>query len=517
MNFKQTKTWSQIQDYFQSIKDKNLIEFFDKKRLDYTTFDFNGIYFDFSKNYIDKKLIDLFVSLAEEIDLSRAIEEMFQGKKINFTENRAVLHTALRSQSATEIIVDNKNIIPLIHQTNKKIKRFTKKVIDGQWKGFTGKKITDIVNIGIGGSELGPKMIVRALKPYRNHLNIHYLSNIDPNQLDELSEKIDIETTLFIIVSKSFSTIETLTNAKSLQKIYHKNFIAKHFVTVSTQVEKAVEFGIAPENIFPMWDWVGGRFSLWSPAGISIPLAIGFDNFQKLLKGAYQIDEHFRKTKFKENIPFIASILSIIYNNLFEFETETYIPYTEKLKYLPDFLQQLLMESNGKSIDKQGDKVNYQTGQIVWGNIGTNAQHSFFQLLHQGTKKVPVHFIGELKNTYTSFSTQHLMLLSNMIAQAEALMKGEKNENHYKNFEGNRPSTTILFDEIKPEYLGSLIAYFEHITFLQGIFWDINSFDQFGVELGKKLAQKIYSETKEMNISNTHDPSTKFLMKKLME
>ncbi len=521
MNLTESTQWNEIKKHAKELEKKRIIDLFDPKRLDDFSQEVNGIYFDYSKNKIDRNLLQSFARLAEEMQLDKGIEEMFEGKKINTTENRAVLHTALRAPRYEKIFVDGKNIIEQITRTNKKIKEFTGKVISGEWRGHTGKKMTDIVNIGIGGSELGPKMIVHALKEYRNHLNIHYLSNIDPFQLDVLLQKIDLETTLFVIVSKSFSTQETLTNAESVQELYIKKYgkesIAKHFATVSTKVGKAQEFGIKKENIFPMWDWVGGRFSLWSPAGISIPLAIGFENFEKLLEGAYRMDTHFRETGFENNLPFMGAVISIIYNNLFGYETETYIPYAEKLKYLPDFLQQLLMESNGKSVDKDGNNIHYQTGNIIWGNTGTNAQHSFFQLLHQGTKIVPVYFIAEKTNKTTAFPKQHQMLLSNMIAQSEALMKGEPNKNPYKNFEGNRPSTIILMNEITPLSLGSLIAYFEHLTFVEGYLWNINSFDQFGVELGKKTATNILESLLNKKIDRIHDDSTNRLLQRIMK
>ncbi len=522
MNMTKTSQWKEITDYAENFKNKNLLSLFNNDRLDFLSFDLNDIYFDFSKNKIDKKLLSLFNEMAEEVNLEQGILDIFEGKKINSTENRAVLHTALRNrEKKSQIIVDGQNILDLIQSTNNRIKDFTEKVISGEWKGVSGKPITDIVNIGIGGSELGPKMVVHALKEYRNHLNIHYLSNIDPVSLDDILQKVNLETTLFLIVSKSFSTQETLTNAKNIQQIYIEKFgkesIAKHFATVSTKVEKAKEFGIKEENIFPMWDWVGGRFSLWSPAGISIPIAIGYKNFEELLSGAYIMDEHFKNAPLQKNIPFISAIISILYNNLFEYQSETYIPYAEKLKFLPDFLQQLLMESNGKYIDKEGKKVNYQTGNIIWGNVGTNAQHSFFQLLHQGTKIVPVHFIAEKINPKTQFLEQHLMLLSNMIAQSEALMKGEKNENPFKNFEGNRPSSVILMEQITPSTLGSLIAYYEHITFVEGYLWNINSFDQFGVELGKKMANDVLESLAHKKIDRNHDDSTNKLLLKIIK
>jgi len=507
----------ELLEYFQKIKNNKIQDYFkDEKRMDTFSFDFNDIYFDYSKHKWDKKLLDLLIDFAKNKQLSQGIETMFSGKIINYTEKRAVLHTALRQQTDQPVLVNGKDVIPEIRETNQRIKDFSQKVISGEWKGISGKPITDIVNIGIGGSDLGPKMITQALSGYKNHLKLHYLSNIDPFQLDEIISEIDLETSLFIIVSKSFSTQETLTNARSVQQLYidkyGKDSIAKHFVAVSTKVEEANAFGILSENIFPMWDWVGGRFSLWSTAGISIPLAIGFENFESLLKGAYKMDEHFRNTDFHKNLPILSAFLTIIYNNLYKYESETYIPYSGKLQYLPDFLQQLIMESNGKYINRDNQKINYQTGNIVWGNIGTNAQHSFFQLLHQGTKIIPVNFIAEKDNKNTAFKQHHKILLANMIAQSEALMIGEKNDIPYKHFEGNRPSTTILMDSISPESLGSLIAYFEHKTFTEGWLWQINSFDQFGVELGKKLAKTVLQEITENKKGITHDTSTNKLV-----
>ncbi len=514
----QTKAWQDILSYYQQIKNKSISDFFDENRLKDFSFELNNIYYDYSKHRWDKKMLNLFVDLAGEIRLKEKIDEMFDGKIINKTEQRAVLHTALRQQNEKPVKVNGKNVIEEIRQTQERIKDFTHQVLSGSWKGITGKKITDVINIGIGGSDLGPKMVVQALSDYHHHLRVHYLSNIDPFQLDELLKKIDLESSLFIIVSKSFTTQETLTNAQNIQELYIEKYgkkaIACHFATVSTQVEKAGEFGIHPENIFPMWDWVGGRFSLWSPAGISIPLAIGYDNYTRLLKGAYLMDKHFKTTDFEKNVPVIDAFLTVLYNNFYGFETETFIPYSGKLKYLPDFLQQLIMESNGKYIDMDNNRVSWQTGNIIWGNIGTNAQHSFFQLLHQGTKMIPVNFIAEKDNKNTKFKKNHQILLANMIAQAEALMNGEKNEIPYKNFEGNRPSTTILLDEINPETLGSLIAYYEHRTFVEAQIWNINAFDQFGVELGKKLAKKVLEDFTKENIT-PHDYSTKQLVLKI--
>jgi len=514
----ETNSWQNIKTYFETIKNNRILSNFNHpKHFKTFTFDFNGMYFDFSKHRWDVKMLKYFVDFAEEMQTRQAIEAMFTGQLINKTEQRAVLHTALRQPDDKPVKVNGKNIIPEIRKAEERIKSFTGKIISGQWKGVNSKAITDVVNIGIGGSDLGPKMVVKALSNYRNHLNIHFLSNIDPFELDRLLHKINLETTLFVIVSKSFSTQETLTNARKVQEIYieqfGKNAIAKHFVTVSTQIDKAQDFGIAPENIFPMWDWVGGRYSLWSPAGIAIPLAIGFDHFQKLKSGAYAMDKHFRNETFHKNLPAIAAFLTILYNNLYGFETEAYIPYADKLQSLPDFLQQLIMESNGKSTTLSNERVTWQTGNIVWGNIGTNAQHSFFQLLHQGTKIVPVNFIAEKQNRDTKFKDNHKILLANMVAQAEALMIGDTNDIPYKHFEGNRPSTTILFDEMTPESLGSLLAYYEHKTFMEAWLWQINAFDQFGVELGKRLANRILEDFN--GAIYPHDASTKALINRL--
>ncbi|HFX18037.1 MAG TPA: glucose-6-phosphate isomerase [Flavobacteriales bacterium] len=510
------ESWKHVVAYFETIKDKRITDFFTEDRLKDFSFEFNDIFFDFSKHRLDKHLLDLLIDFAYEMATQKAIEDMFSGKIINKTENRAVLHTALRQQTDEPILVNGEDIIPMIRETDKKLKKFVDKVTSGQWLGYTGKPITDIVNIGIGGSDLGPKMVVQALNDFRNDLNIHFLSNIDPFYLDRLLDEIDLETTLFIVVSKSFSTQETLTNAKSIQQIYIEKFgeeaIAKHFATVSTKVNKAKAFGIHPDNVFPMWDWVGGRYSLWSPAGIAIPLAVGYDNYKKLKEGAFKMDQHFKTAPLHQNLPVRAALLTVLYNNLYQFETEAYIPYADKLKFLPDFLQQLMMESNGKSVTLDNEKVNWQTGNIVWGNVGTNSQHSFFQLLHQGTKIVPVNFIAEKANKTTKFPKNHKILLANMIAQSEALMIGETNEISYKNFEGNRPSTTILLNEITPESIGSLLAYFEHKTFTEAWLWQINAFDQFGVELGKKLALNILYEFNDKEIIKSHDVSTNHLI-----
>ncbi len=519
MNLESSSAWKQANAYFKKIKDSKITGFLDEARLKDLTFEFNGIYFDFSKHRIDATLLHYLIEVAKEMQLNSGIDAMFKGEIINKTEQRAVLHTALRQQTTSPVIVKGHNIIPDIKETDERIKTFVNQVINKQWKGYTGKPITDVVNIGIGGSDLGPKMVIHALKDFRTPLKMHFLSNIDPFQLDNLLQQIDLETTLFLVVSKSFSTQETLTNAQNIQQIYIEAFgkeaVAHHFVSVTTQVEKARLFGIPNNNVFPMWDWVGGRYSLWSPAGLAIPLAIGYDNFIALKQGAYAMDQHFKETDLKNNLPVLAALLTLLYNNLYQFETEAYIPYADKLLFLPDFLQQLMMESNGKSVGLDNKKVSWQTGNIIWGNTGTNAQHSFFQLLHQGTKIVPVNFMAERTNKSTNFSGNHKILLANMIAQAEALMTGEYNEIPYKNFEGNRPSTTILFDEISPESLGSLLAYFEHQTFVEAWLWQINAFDQFGVELGKKLAKNVLSDINDTSKSLGHDVSTNALIERI--
>jgi len=519
VNLKETLAWKKLTAYFLQIKDKRITDYFeDEERMQKFSFDFNGIYFDFSKHRWNQSLLNHFVDLADEMDLADAIQQMFAGNKINITENRAVLHTALRQMNDEPVMVDGTDVIPLIRDAQKRIKSFAGQIISGQWKGVTGKSITDVVNIGIGGSDLGPKMMVEALSSYKNHLNIHFLSNVDPFQLDEILQKIDLETTLFIIVSKSFSTQETLTNAKNIQQLYidkyGKSSVQNHFATVSTQINAAQSFGIHPDNVFPMWDWVGGRFSLWSPAGISIALALGYDNFEKILQGAHRMDLHFKNASFDQNLPVLLAFLTLLYNNLYGFQTETYIPYAEKLKYLPAYLQQLFMESTGKSVNLNNEPVTWQTGNIVWGNTGTNAQHSFFQLLHQGTKIVPVHFMAEKNNTTTEFKQNHRILLAHMLAQSEALMTGEKNAIPYKNFKGNRPSSVILLDEINPESIGSLVALYEHKVFTEAWLWQINAFDQFGVELGKKLAGKILEEL-HMSGEDHHDVSTRELIKRI--
>jgi glucose-6-phosphate isomerase len=473
------------------------------------------------------------LELANSIGLKNAIADYFGGEIINQTENRAVLHTALRAPESAVIKADGVNVIPEVYEVKNKIKNFTNEVISGERKGYTGKAFTDIVNIGIGGSDLGPAMAVEALQFYKNHLNVHFVSNVDGDHVNEVIKKLNPETTLFLIVSKTFTTQETLSNSETIKEWFLKSAsqedIAKHFVAVSTNIQKVTEFGINPDNVFPMWDWVGGRFSLWSAVGLSIALAIGFDNYNELLKGANEMDEHFQSAEFDQNIPLILALLSVWYNNFYGAESEALIPYTQYLQKLAPYLQQATMESNGKSVGRDGKAVNYQTGTIIWGEPGTNSQHAFFQLIHQGTKLIPTDFIGFVKPLYGN-EDHHDKLMSNFFAQTEALMNGKTAAQvqaefekqglsaekasyllPFKVFTGNKPTNTILIEKLTPKSLGSLIALYEHKIFVQGVIWNIFSFDQWGVELGKQLANSILEEINTKTIK-THDSSTSFLL-----
>jgi len=486
-----------------------------------------------SKNRITQETIDVFLELAEEVDLKDAISKYFSGDKINQTENRAVLHTALRAKESDKIYVDGQNIIPEIYQVRQKIKAFTNQVVDGKRKGFTGKSFTDIVNIGIGGSDLGPAMVVEALQFYKNHITTHFVSNVDGDHVNEILKKINPETTLFVIVSKTFTTQETLSNANTIRQWFlqsaSENDISKHFVAVSTNIEKVKAFGIEEGNIFPMWDWVGGRFSLWSAVGLSISLSVGNDNFERLLEGAHKMDVYFKEEPFETNIPVVLAFISIWYNNFFEAESEAIISYSQYLNQFATYLQQAIMESNGKSVDRNGNPINYQTGAIIWGEPGTNSQHAFFQLIHQGTKLIPADFIGFVKSLHENKSHQD-KLMSNFFAQTEALLKGKSKEEvfhelenlnlskqakeqllSFKVFEGNKPTNTIFIDKLTPESLGKLIAMYEHKIFVQGVIWNIFSYDQFGVELGKQLAGNILNELENTSKTN-HDASTTTLI-----
>jgi glucose-6-phosphate isomerase len=488
INPTQTKAWQQLQAHFASIRETHMNTLFqnDATRVDTFSISWDDFYIDYSKNRITSETMTELLKLAKEVNLSEAIKAQFAGETINQTEGRAVMHTALR---------DFGNMKPEVKATLDQIKCFSEGIISGSHTGYTGKAITDVVNIGIGGSHLGPDMATKALQFYKNHLNIHYISNVEGDHVQEVLKGLNSETTLFIIVSKTFTTIETLTNSNTirswfLSKTSEQN-IAKHFAAVSTNLEAVAAFGITKENIFPMWDWVGGRFSLWSAVGLSISCGIGYEHFESLLRGAHAMDKHFQQTPLEENIPVVLGLLSVWYNNFFNAESEAVMPYSEYLEKLVPYLQQAIMESNGKEVDRNGAPVDYQTGTIVWGRTGTNAQHAFFQLLHQGTKLIPSDFICFAESLHDSNEHQEI-LLANCFAQTEALMEGTHGKDvsmPYKKFNGNKPTNTLLIKKLTPHNLGSLIAIYEHKLFVQGVIWNIYSYDQWGVELGKNVAQ----------------------------
>ena len=535
INPTQTKSWKKLLKHFESIKNKKIVDLLDSRK---SPVKFNLVWDDFiidiSKNLTDNTTLELLLELADECNLGDAILKQFRGDSINETENRAVLHTAVRTFKKDSININGKDIVPSIFETREKIKSFTNNILNGNLKGATGKSFTDVVNIGIGGSDLGPVMVVEALKHYCTKLNTHFVSNVDGDHVFEVIKNLNPETTLFIVVSKTFTTQETLSNANTIKSWLTKQLgessVSKHFAAVSTNQKAIKEFGINPENVFPMNDWVGGRFSLWSSVGLSISLSVGYENFSNLLLGANKMDEHFKTTKFDSNIPVVLALLSIWYNNFFKAETEGVIPYTQYLNRLPAYLQQAIMESNGKSVDRSGNNISYQTGNIIWGDTGTNSQHAFFQLIHQGTKLIPCDFIG-FKKPLKKENKQHDKLMSNFFAQTEALMMGKSEKQvleeleqtdlsakefeflkNFKVFSGNKPTNTILIDKLTPQSLGSLIAMYEHKIFVQGVVWNIFSYDQWGVELGKQLASKVLGEINGNKISS-HDKSTEFLLK----
>lgn len=538
INPTETNAWKKLEMHYNEMQKASMQELFqlDATRTEKFNLKWNDFLIDYSKNIINQETLQLLLELADEVGLKSAIAEYFDGAIINQTENRAVLHTALRAQESAVINVDGNNVIPEIYEVKNKIKKFTNEVTSGERMGYTGKPFTDVVNIGIGGSDLGPAMAVEALQFYKNHLNVHFVSNVDGDHINEIIKKLNPETTLFVIVSKTFTTQETLTNSETIRKWFlSRDFgttqedIAKHFVAVSTNMQKVTEFGINPNNVFPMWDWVGGRFSLWSAVGLTISLAVGYDNFDEFLQGANEMDEHFRTANFDQNMPVTLALLSIWYNNFFGAESEALIPYTQYLQKLAPYLQQGTMESNGKSVGRDGKTVNYQTGTIIWGEPGTNAQHAFFQLIHQGTKLIPADFIGFVTPLYGDYD-HHNKLMSNFFAQTEALMHGKTEAQvqaefdkqgitgdkakfllPFKVFTGNKPTNTILIQKLSPKTLGSLIALYEHKIFVQGVIWNIFSFDQWGVELGKQLANSILDEINTKTIKS-HDSSTAFLL-----
>jgi len=530
-----TQAWKKLSERYNQTKDRHMKAQFsnDANRASDFTIQWKDFLVDYSKNRIDRKTMQLLLQLTKEVNLKDAIGKFFGAEAINQTEGRAVLHTALRAKYSDTLMVKGVDVVDEVYEVKRRIKEFTDSVISGECKGYSGKSFTDVVNIGIGGSDLGPAMVTEALKYYKNHLNVHFVSNVDGDHVQEVLRDLNPETTLFVIVSKTFTTQETLSNATTIKEWFLKSAtekdVARHFAAVSTNVAKISEFGILPANVFPMWDWIGGRFSLWSAVGISIALAVGFENFDALLGGANKMDEHFKNEDFDNNIPVVLALLSIWYNNFYGVETEAVIPYTQYLSRFSAYLQQGIMESNGKSVDRDGNRINYQSGSIVWGEPGTNAQHAFFQLMHQGTKLIPASFIGFKKSLFGN-TDHHNKLMANFFAQTEALMNGkaaqevrnELEENNlseveiqsllpFKVFEGNNPTNIILIDKLTPSSLGALISLFEHKIFVEGIIWNIFSFDQWGVELGKKLAEQTLKDIEGSEIAQ-HDASTTQLL-----
>ncbi|MFQ0885958.1 glucose-6-phosphate isomerase [Escherichia coli] len=538
INPTQTAAWQALQKHFDEMKDVTIADLFAKDGDRFSkfsaTFD-DQMLVDYSKNRITEETLAKLQDLAKECDLAGAIKSMFSGEKINRTENRAVLHVALRNRSNTPILVDGKDVMPEVNAVLEKMKTFSEAIISGEWKGYTGKAITDVVNIGIGGSDLGPYMVTEALRPYKNHLNMHFVSNVDGTHIAEVLKKVNPETTLFLVASKTFTTQETMTNAHSARDWFLKvagdeKHVAKHFAALSTNAKAVGEFGIDTANMFEFWDWVGGRYSLWSAIGLSIVLSIGFDNFVELLSGAHAMDKHFSATPAEKNLPVLLALIGIWYNNFFGAETEAILPYDQYMHRFAAYFQQGNMESNGKYVDRNGNVVDYQTGPIIWGEPGTNGQHAFYQLIHQGTKMVPCDFIAPAI-THNPLSDHHQKLLSNFFAQTEALAFGKSREVveqeyrdqgkdpatldyvvPFKVFEGNRPTNSILLREITPFSLGALIALYEHKIFTQGVILNIFTFDQWGVELGKQLANRILPELKDDKEISSHDSSTNGLI-----
>lgn len=508
INPTKTAAWKKLSEHYVQLKHAHMYDMFEDnpQRESQMSTVFGDLFADFSKNRWTSETIQLFTELSNELNLEESISLYFKENNLNFTENRAVLHTALRS-TEKEVLLNGKNIIPEINEVNGRIKRFTDAVISGYKKGYSGKVFTDVVNIGIGGSSLGPKVVCNALKHYKNHLNTHYVSNIDGDELEETLQLVNPETTLFVIVSKSFTTSETLQNASAVKNWFLEkapnSAINTHFIAVSANTQKVSDFGISENNTFPMWDWVGGRFSLWSAVGISVALSIGYDSFSDLLKGAEKADIHLRFSKLSENIPVLMAFLSVWYSNFFSASQEAIIPYSYYLEDFVPYLKQGFMESNGKSVDRNGEDITYKTGSVLFGGVGSNAQHAFMQLFHQGSHLIPTDFIGFCKALHGNTKHQDV-LIANMFAQANALAFGTKTKtvtDPYKVFKGNSPSTTFLIDKLTPQNLGTLLAFYEHKIFVQGILLNINSFDQFGVELGKELSRE-YINTLNETLTN---------------
>lgn len=532
------KSWKNLKNHLNNSKTTTIVSLFDENpnRFNEFSIKLNDLLLDYSKNRVSKETMSLLIELAKESNLKTEIEKMFSGEKINTTENRAVLHTALRNRSNEPVLFEGENVMPQINEVLAKMKVFCEAIHSGSWKGYTGKKITDVVNIGIGGSDLGPYMVTEALKPYaQDNINVHFVSNVDGTHIAEVLKKVNAETTLFIVASKTFTTQETLTNANSaknwlLNVFKDEKSVAKHFVALSTNKEAVVDFGIDAANMFEFWDWVGGRYSLWSAIGLSIAVYIGFENFEKLLVGANEMDLHFKNAPLEENIPVVLALLGVWYNNFYEADSHAILPYDQYMHRFAAYFQQGDMESNGKSVTKSGEQVDYQTGPVIWGEPGTNGQHAFYQLIHQGTKLIPCDFLAPAISQ-NPIGDHHDKLMSNFFAQTEALMKGKpekevelelkkeglsqkeiQNLLAHKVFEGNRPSNSILFKELNPETLGSLIAMYEHKIYAQSVIWEVNAFDQWGVELGKQLAKKILPELSNDEVVSSHDSSTNGLI-----
>ena len=536
-DFTTTQAYKYLADHYIDIVPQSLKGLFDadSDRFNKFSLQFEDMLLDYSKNRIDEQTVALLMQLARECSVNKAIDAMFSGEVINVTEGRPVLHVALRNRSNTPILVDGKDVMPDVNRVLAQMKTFSEAIISGSWKGYTGKAITDVVNIGIGGSDLGPVMVTEALKAYKNHLNMHFVSNVDGTHIVETLKALNPETTLFLIASKTFTTQETMGNAHSARDWFiagggKDEDVAKHFAALSTNSEGVSKFGIDTKNMFEFWDWVGGRYSLWSAIGLSIALSIGYENFTELLAGAHAMDNHFKSTELEQNLPAVLALVGIWYNNFFEAETNAILPYDQYMHRFAAYFQQGDMESNGKHVDRNGKPVDYQTGPIIWGEPGTNGQHAFYQLIHQGTKLIPCDFIAPAQS-HNPLGEHHNMLLSNFFAQTEALMNGKSREvvveelkkagktdaeiekiAPFKEFEGNRPTNSILLKKITPRSLGSLIAMYEHKIFVQGIIWNIYSFDQWGVELGKQLAGKILPELKDDAEVSSHDSSTNGLI-----
>ena len=532
------KAWKELSAHYTKVANIKIADLFseDAQRFDKFSIIWNDFLFDFSKNRVTDETFQLLIKLAEEAGVEGWRKKMFSGEKINTTENRAVLHTALRNCSNSPVLFEGRDVMPDINAVLEKMRGFCDKVRSGNWKGYTGKAITDVVNIGIGGSDLGPYMVAEALKPYASEtVKVHFVSNVDGTHIAECLKKLNPETSLFIVASKTFTTQETITNAVSAKQwlVHHagnESAVAKHFVALSTNAKDVEKFGIDTANMFEFWDWVGGRYSLWSAIGLPIAVSIGFDNFKKLLEGAHEMDKHFTTAPLDKNVPVILAVLGIWYNNFFGAASHAVLPYDQYMHRFAAFLQQGDMESNGKGVDREGQKVDYETGPIIWGEPGTNGQHAFYQLIHQGTKLIPADFIAPAIS-HNPLSDHHVKLLSNFFAQTEALMQGKSSDTAraelekaglapvalaellpHKVFEGNRPTNSIMVTKFTPETIGALIALYEHKIFVQGIIWNVNSYDQWGVELGKQLAGKILPELSDDTKVNSHDSSTNGLI-----